>query len=211
MGVIILKAYIRDERIIRIYKKGSLTETHEAEEGTLKPAEPDKDVTGRVGKVYPPRIETDGRAESVKELIAGISDFVDKEDYEGAIGMIKTGLERWPDSPDLYGWYGSSLLKMNLPDKALKHFRKAAELAPEEPDYHNGVGYALLYMSRANESVDEFNRAINLAPGHIDALAGLGLAYVNLNQKELALGVYSRLKDIDRDAANTLFEIIMRR
>lgn len=169
---IIMKAYIIDERTVRLYKKSP----------------------SAVG--------------SLEEQIKIISDLVDKEDYEGALEVIKIEMLARPESPELNGWYGAVLLRMNDPAKAIKYLRKAAKLSPEVSDYHNGVGYSLFFLGRLDEAIDEFNKAVTLNPAHIDALTGLGIAYAKIGKKDKAIDVYNKLKDVDRDTANNLLKII---
>lgn len=169
---IIMKAYIIDERIVRLYKKSPSAER------------------------------------SLEEQIKIISDLVDKEDYEGALEVIKIEMLARPESPELNGWYGAVLLRMNNPAKAIKYLRKAAKLSPEVSDYHNGVGYSLFFLGRLDEAIDEFNKAVTLDPAHIDALTGLGISYAKIGKKDKAIDVYNKLKDVDRDTANNLLKII---
>ena len=190
-GAILLKAFVKDERIIRMFGKAAIEK-----EGVVS----GYDERGKN--------ETAG---SPGELIETVSELVERGDLHRAIDLIKSGLLKWPESPDLHGWYGATLLKLDLPGEAIKYFTRAVELSPATADYHNGLGYSLLYMDRLDEAMVEFNRALEIDPGHADALSGLGVAYVALDRKDLAVDVYTRLKDVDRDAADMLFEMIMRR
>ncbi len=176
----IIKAYVKDERIIKLYKKPPVVEKQRTEKKLLT------------------------HEKSLEE----ISKLVQNEDYEGAIYVIKEAMTTWPDSSELHGWYGATLLKMDLPEDAMKYFHEAAKLSENVPDYYNGLGYCLLHMDKANEAIDEFTKAINLDPVHIDALTGLGLAYANIGKKSHAMDVYEKLKDLDRDVADKLLKII---
>ncbi len=129
--------------------------------------------------------------------------------YSNAIEKIKMELEKYAESHELHGWYGTALLKRGDPEAALPWFRKAIFLDETIPDYHNGAGYCLLATGRLYEALDEFSRALKLNPDYADALAGMGYVYVSLGMKDDALAVYNRLKKINREMADLLFRRII--
>jgi tetratricopeptide (TPR) repeat protein len=189
-----------DERIIRLYKSKLSTGKEKIRE---KPP-----LTRKVKPKTAKEAVQKKKAMPPEEQIRIVSELVNKKDYQKALEAIKAGISSQPDSPELNGWYGTVLLKMDDPSKAIKYFRRAAELSPDRSDYHNGTGYCLLFLRKFNDAIIEFNKAVDLEPDHIDALTGLGTAYAKAGVKDKATDIYNTLKGIDRGTADKLLEII---
>ncbi|UCE79750.1 MAG: hypothetical protein JSV13_03680 [Nitrospiraceae bacterium] len=150
------------------------------------------------------------KQEMVNMLIDRVAAFYDNEEYEKAAEIVREGLKKWPDDPDLLAWYGATLLDSGFPDKAYEQYRKATELLPEEPDLHAGLGHSLLdmHVDKAMKSITSFKRALEIDPNNVSALEGLGIVYVSIEKKELAKKIHDRLEQLDQDAAARLQEFI---
>ena len=118
-------------------------------------------------------------------LLKDVSSQYGKENYGKAAELLRKGIEKWPDNPDLYSWYGATLINMHYPETALQQYKKAVEISPDVPDYHAGVGISLvnIYMDRAKESIDAFKKAIELDPDNVSGLEGLGFVYASIGKK----------------------------
>ena len=199
---IVRDAYFIEERIVKIYKP-SLQGKPKVEEKPISSPMPDKTKPPAAEKPVEAK-----KAEPLEKQIKIISDLADKKDFEKALEVIKTEIATRTDSPEINGWYGAVLLKMNRPANAITYFQRAAELSPEVSDYHNGIGYCLFYLNRFNEAINEFNKVLTLDPAHIDALTGIGAAYVKIGKKDKAMDIYNKLKNLDMDTANKLLKVI---
>ncbi len=232
----VMKAYIKKERIVRIYSgsapvpdtaKSDITETAD-EKVTGLPITKGREKIGEVNgkkadinassppvreKSKPHLSEKRNTKETripLKENLKNIEALVRKNDYAAALDVIKAEITEQPEHPDLNAWFGMVLLKMDKPLDALKYLRKATELAPNAPDYHNGLGYTFFFLDRYKEAIDEFNKAIRLKPGHVDALTGLCITYAENNDKEKAMEIYDKIKDFDKETSKQLLTIIQR-
>ena len=200
---IILKAFIKDEQLIEVYGSDDLSDTiviSDRKQLTIDEiAESNKEV-----------YDTSVNPEPVDNLITEISSYYDNDDYGRAAELLRKGLARWPDNPDLHAWYGATLLNMEFPEKAYEQYQKAVELSPDVPDFHAGLGYSLLdiYMDKARNSIAAFRQALEIDPQNVRALEGLGIVYASIDQKDLATDVYYQLKEIDSEAADRLYQII---
>jgi tetratricopeptide (TPR) repeat protein len=199
---IILKAFIKDEQIIEAYGYNAedtmvVTKSKDASQDEF--AENNEEV-----------YNTSVNPEPVDNLITEISTYYDTDDFGKASELLRKGLAKWPDNPDLHAWYGATLLNMEFPEKAYEEYQKAVELSPDVPDFHAGIGYSLLdiYMDKARNSIAAFRKALEIDPDNVSALEGLGIVYVSIDQKDLATDVYNQLKDIDSEAADRLHQII---
>ncbi len=196
---IVLSAYYIEERILRKYKSPSLSKMPQIEK--IKPPVTEKEYQ---------EAGIDITLAPVEKQIEIISVLVEKKDYEKALKVIKSAIDKRPDDPEFNGWYGTVLLKMDHPDKAIQYFKKASDLSPDVTDYHNGIGYCLSFLNRFDEAIYEFTKSVMLDPANIDALAGLGIAYGKIGQKDKAMIFYNKLKDLDRDIADKVLQIIER-
>ena len=100
------------------------------------------------------------------------------------------------------------LFRLKQPDEAIPYLRKASALSPEVPEYHISIGYCFILLSKFNEAVDEFNRAVTISPSHVGALTGLGISYTELGEKDKAMSVYNKLKNLDSVLTDILLQII---
>ena len=205
---LIMKAYYKEERIEKLYVPAK-TET-DAPQTITEP------LTGQHPvNIQPQAAENvvdnaDKKAEtnpSEKEIEA-TSDAVEKKRYEDALEVIKAGLAKRPEDPEFNGRYGTILFRMKQPAEAILYLRKAAELSPRVPEYHSYIGYCFLLLSRFDEAVEEFNTAVTISPSHVGALAGLGISYSELGEKDKAMRVYDKLKNLDSVLPNILLQII---
>ena len=199
-GAIVMNAYLKDDRIERIYEEIPLDEKPPAADEPESSPIPEPAQFNAYEKSVVPR--------ALDEQIEIISDLVNSKDYDRALEEIESAMAVRPEEPQLIGWHGAVLIKKNLPEKAIEYFRKASELSPSVPDYHSGLGYCLFFLDRLDEAINEFNTTLVLDPEHIDALAGLGVAYRKAGDKEKAMNVYNRLMEINRDVAYKILQVI---
>jgi Flp pilus assembly protein TadD len=233
-SAITMTAYYREERIVKLHGASlplvsvPTEDTKEKVKDEVSPVRADTQVTeleleqpphtaqqddGKTVETAEATQEQDvaGEARSLEERHALFASLVIRDkNYKKALSIIQSELDASSDSPDLHGWYGVVLLKMDRPGEAIEHFRKAVVLSPGVLDYHNGSGYCLFYLHRLKEAIIEFNMAISLDPMNIDALSGLGMSYAMLGRKEEAMNVFTTVRDIDSAAAEDLLRVIER-
>ncbi len=196
----IMKGKKTEEHVISSYEKTSLPPVVSIEHSGAS----SKSMDGgeEAGKK-----EAEKQRKEFELLLQNVSAQYSSESYGKAAELLRKGIEKWPGNPELYAWYGATLLNMQYSETALKQYRKAVEIAPDVSDYHAGVGISLLniYMERAMESVEAFNKALQIDPNNIPALEGLGFVYASIGKKDLALELYNRLEPLDKAAAHRLY------
>lgn len=143
--------------------------------------------------------------------ISIVKGYIEAQDYDKALKILRDALKKEPDNAELHGWMGIAMLEMGNDRQAALEFRKAIAVEPGSADFHNGLGYAMLAMESFDEAVGSFKEAVRIKPKHADAHYGLGTAYVNLGEIKLATKEYVTLKDINGEMADRLFQLIMRR
>jgi len=144
----------------------------------------------------------------LKENLKEIETLVKNNDYTAAFDIITEEIRQQPDHPDLNAWFGMVLLKMDKPSEARGYLEKATRLSPNIPEFHNGLGYSYFFLKRYDEAIDAFNNALRLDSGHLDALTGLCITYAKNDDKEKAMDIYLKIKNIDKKTSNQLLAII---
>ena len=199
----VMTAYIKDERIIRVYKNRAGSALEEGKVPSLPGPVPDRGIPAPAE-----RNESKDKPLSLKENILRIAALVENNDFNSARDIIEKEIAVQPEHPDLNAWYGMVLLKMDRPLEALKYLKKAVELSPDISDYHNALAYALFFLKRFDRAVDEFNKVIHLDPVHVDALTGLCIVYTAKGEKEKAIEMYKKIKDVDQETSDKLLKLM---
>jgi tetratricopeptide (TPR) repeat protein len=91
-------------------------------------------------------------------------------------------------------------------EKALKDFRKAAELAPALFQAYNGMGFAYRKTGDYTKALEMYDKALQMAPGFPDAIEYRGEAYLALNRIDDAKQAYLELFASDRKQADLLMK-----
>jgi tetratricopeptide (TPR) repeat protein len=88
--------------------------------------------------------------------------------------------------------------------KALKDFKRAADLVPSAPQPYNGMGFALRKTGDPAKALEMYDKALQIAPGFPDAMEYRGEAYLALNKIDQAKEAYLALFATDRAQADQL-------
>ena len=114
-----------------------------------------------------------------------------KPDYAGAhfeLGGAYIGLRRWGEATEAY--------------------KQAIRIKPDYAGAHCNLGVAYGSLGRWSEAIEACKQAIRINPDLTKAHYGLGVAYLFLGDKGSALEEYKILKDLDKNLANKLFNLI---
>jgi len=205
---LVMKAYYKEERIEKLYvssKEGmDAPQTAAAPVTKLSPVNAQPQVAEHNVNNAVKKLDTTPGDKNGEAMSAGVEKKRDKE----TLKALKEKLALRPEDPEMNGRYGTMLFRLKQPDEAIPYLRKAAELSPDVPEYHISIGYCFILLSRFNEAVDEFNRAVTINPSHVGALTGLGISYTELGEKDKAMGVYNKLKNLDSVLTDILLQII---
>lgn len=195
-GATVMKAYIKDERIVKLYSGISSAES----EPEPEPAQEKQEIARKAKQPE--------KASTLTENLTRISSLVNKKDFKAALDVLKSEITLHPEHPELNAWLGMVHLKMDQPSESLQYLEKAANLSPDIPDYHNSLGYSFLFLDRFDQAINEFNKAIKLDPGYYDSLTGLCMSYAKKGDKVEAMMIYNKIKDHDKVTSDNLLEII---
>ena len=88
--------------------------------------------------------------------------------------------------------------------KALKDFKRAADLNPRLYQAYNGMGYSYRKLGDFTKALEYYDKALAMAPGFPEAVEYRGEAYLALNRVDEAKKAYLELLASDRNQAALL-------
>jgi tetratricopeptide (TPR) repeat protein len=212
---IILKAFIKDERIISLYQDLPLIEERDAlmKKGNNPEAGPD--LAFKLG-LYDKHIE----ALKIFERAISINPDHAEAHYNlgvayGNLGMHLEAIEAFkqavhlnPDNERAYCNLGIAYGEMGIYKKAIEAYKQAIELNHDNVDLFLNLGIAYGKSGMYKESTDALKEAVRIVPDYAVAHYNLGFAYLALNDKNSAMNEYKILKDLDAEFADKLFKEI---
>ena len=128
--------------------------------------------------------------------------------YSEAVEAGKQAVRLQPDSAKAHYNLGNGYAGLKKYDLAAEAYKLAIRLDYEYPEAHLNLGAAYHQMGRYPEAVESLKRALLLKPLMAEGHLNLGIAYLNLGDKGSAMEEYKILKDLDKEMANQLFNLI---
>jgi len=93
-------------------------------------------------------------------------------------------------------------------DKAVSYFKKAVKIDPRYANAYFLIGYCNAQLGRYPDAFEAYKKAIQIKPDFILAHFFLGLIFLEARDRNHALEEYKILKDLDRNYANDLLNMI---
>ncbi|CDX18934.1 conserved hypothetical protein [Mesorhizobium sp. ORS 3324] len=140
----------------------------------------------------PPRSQADDM------LLRQALELQKEERLEEAEGLCLKVLERSPNHPLAFYILGTLGVGYDN-EKALRYFARAVGEEPRNPYYHLSLGEAYLQLSEFTPAIRHIQHALDLKPDLVEALCALGGAYNAFDKGEMALPLFEKALEIDRD------------
>lgn len=125
-----------------------------------------------------------------------------------AIAFLKLLIRIKPNFADAYCDLGKFYGKLGRYTEAIEFLKKAIRIKPGLAEAYNNLGLVYRMLERYMEAIESFKQAICIKPDFAEAHGNLGAAYLILGDRDSALEQYKILKEINRDLANGLFNLI---
>jgi len=93
-------------------------------------------------------------------------------------------------------------------EKALLYFKEAVKKDPRYADAYFLIGYTNAQLGRYPDALDAYKKAIQIQPDFVFAHFYLGLIYLEMRDRNHALEEYKILKNLNRDYAKDLLNMI---
>jgi len=94
---------------------------------------------------------------------------------------------------------GERFLENNINDKAIKAFKRAAEINPSSALVHYNLGTSYYRKGELNHALQNLNLAVRLKSNYAQALNMRGLIYYAKNNKRQSINDFSRAIEINQD------------
>jgi len=128
--------------------------------------------------------------------------------YTGAIEAYKQAIRINPGYFKAHFGLGSAYSQLGRYNEAVEALKQAIRINPDCAEVHCALGLVYSQLGRYTESIEAYKQAIHIKPDFAGGHYGLGLNYLILGDRGSALDEYKILKDLDKDLANTLFNLI---
>ena len=86
--------------------------------------------------------------------------------------------------------------------------KQAIRLKPDFALAHYNLGNCYTALKRYEEAIESCRQAIRIKPGFAEAHIDLSMTYLRTGDRGSALWEYKILRDLDKDLANKLFNLI---
>lgn len=130
--------------------------------------------------------------------------------YNEAIEVYKQSIRINPDYADAHHNLGHAYYQLRRYNEAIEAFMQAIRINPENALSHYNLGLTYTQLGRYTEAIGAYKQAIYINPNHTNAHYNLGLMYLIIGDNGAAFEEYKILKDLDKDLANKLFDLIYR-
>jgi tetratricopeptide (TPR) repeat protein len=129
--------------------------------------------------------------------------------YHEAIEAYKQSLEMNPDRMEAYLNLSVVYYKVGKYSDAIEILKQALSVNPYVLPAYNKLGTAYILRGAYSMAIDTFRKAAEIDPNDPTAHFNLGIAYFLSGDKSAAFEEYVTLKDIDKERADILRDIIM--
>jgi tetratricopeptide (TPR) repeat protein len=117
--------------------------------------------------------------------------------YDKATALLKTAIEKFPSSKNLYGNLGLYLMEMNQADSAIVYLEKSIQL---DSAYYNGwfnLGNAWAKKQNYPKAIEAFNKAVELNPLNEDGWNNLANSYAAMHDFRNALKYFLKVEELN--------------
>ena len=130
-----------------------------------------------------------------------------KEDYTGALEILKTGLTRFPDNARLHGNIAGLHIELQNPTRALDHLDRALALDPTLITAYRAKGMVLADMHQDRAAAAVFAQGLRFDPDDTFLLLQLGQVQCRLREWGAGIGHLQRAVELDSTFTQAFVEI----
>jgi Flp pilus assembly protein TadD len=124
-----------------------------------------------------------------------------REKYQEALPVLRTAVEKMPDSLMAHYELGLALVKLEQWEAALPEAQAAMEQKPTSSQLHFDLATVYLHLKRVPEASKEYEKTLELDPNHFQANLTYGRLLLLDGHPEAALPKLSRAAKIEPESA----------
>jgi tetratricopeptide (TPR) repeat protein len=157
---------------------------------------------------YQPKKEAKPTVTADEYFLLGCN-YTTSRSYKEAIEAYKESLRKNPNFTDAYLNLGVVYYKIGKYPEAIDAFKKATLSSPESLSAYHKLGTTYIIRGAYSDAIEVFQKAITIDPDNSEAHFNLGIAYFLSGDRTAAFGEYITLKNIDKERADLLREILV--
>jgi len=128
--------------------------------------------------------------------------------YQEAIKAYKQAIRINPDNAEIQFHLGIPYYKLGQYQEAIEIFKLTLHINPQEAGAYYLIGASFRELGRYEEAIEAYKQAIRIKPEFTEVHYDLGNIYIQTGDKGSALDEYKILKELDKELANELFNLI---
>jgi tetratricopeptide (TPR) repeat protein len=128
--------------------------------------------------------------------------------YEEAIQACKQAIRLQPDLAMAHFNLGNGYAGLKRYAEAAEAYKQAVRIDFDYAEAHLNLGAAYFNLGKYEGAVDSYKRALQLKPLIPEGHLNLGMTYLRMGDRGSAIEEYKILKDLDREMADRLFNLI---
>ncbi len=128
--------------------------------------------------------------------------------HQEAIQACKEAIRLKPDFSRAHYNLGNSYSALKKYEEAIDSYKEAVRIQFDYAEGHLDLGAAYFHTGRIEEAMVSYKQAIRLKPSLAEAHLNMGMSYLRLGDKGSAIEEYKILKELDKELANRLFNLI---
>jgi tetratricopeptide (TPR) repeat protein len=178
-AALIRTAYIKDNRIIKLYKGSSSDDKHRAKEKSLLSPIPEKikpQATERSDIKIKTEISTENNKNAEVHYNRGVNYGIFGKHQE-AVEAFKQAIKINPDYVEAHYNLGVALGESGMYKEAIAAYKQAIRINPNYSDAYVNLGVSHYKNGMYKEAIDAFKHAIRINSENADTYVNLGVAY----------------------------------
>jgi tetratricopeptide (TPR) repeat protein len=128
--------------------------------------------------------------------------------YQEAIQACKEAIRLKPDFAPAHYNLGNSYAALKKYEEAIDAYKEAIRIKFDYAEGHLDLGAAYFQTGRIEEAIGSYKQAIRMKPSLAEARLNLGMSYLRLGDRGSAIEEYRILKELDKELAHRLFNLI---
>lgn len=133
--------------------------------------------------------------------------YLQNGDPANAVRPLEKAFNLKPDDIQGQRFFGIALATSGQTEKSLTVLKKNA---PDDFSLYFGLGMTAFYAKKFNDAMEYFKQAISIEPDSAQAIYHLSLSYFSAGKRESALEQYNKLKLVNAEIAEELWQRIKR-
>ena len=128
--------------------------------------------------------------------------------YQESIRSCKEAIRLKPDFAMAHYNLGNNYFALKRYVEAIDSYKEAIRIKFDYAEGHSNLGAAYFHKGSFEEAIVSYKQAIKLKPSLAEAHLNLGMSYLRLGDRGSAIEEYRILRDLNKDLANQLFNLI---